>query len=614
MKKFTKLLGIVLIIALVMSMGITAAFAADGETVTNTVLGSNTTFTIKVNIDSSDKAAHTYGAFQLFKGDLAETKDAQGNVTKKVLSNIQWGDSIDSSKVAQLKTDLNAIDGITIATDADAAAVAKAISDANLGADSPEAQAVADAFNKALGSPKSTATVDAVAADSTAARTAEITVPAGYYLVKDTADVSGLGSETRFILEVVSDVTPVEKASVPSVTKKVKEKNDSEAASQTNPTGWQDAADYDIGDTIPYQITGTLPQKFADYDKYTVYTFTDTLGTGLTITADQLAALTVKVNGTTDVTEWFDVAFTSQVLTVSLKEGTDLKTVTYGDSNTKLKASDTIVVEYKATLDDDAVIGTPGNPNEVDLKFSNNPNYDSTGEYGTTPKDKVVVFTYEIKALKVEPDGAGIDATAYNDLTDAQKAEYVQIGTKYFKTKALSGAGFTLFKKDASLTEADANKDSFSEAVSKGDVVKDGSDFYVAVADEITGQTTFEFKGTDAGVYKLVETTVPAGYNKCNDIDITVTATYDTDSADPKLTSLTVTPSDFAAVVTENKTENVVTSIITDGVITGKVVNQSGAVLPSTGGIGTTIFYVVGSILVVAAGVLLITKKRMSRE
>ena len=611
MKKFTKLLGIVLIIALVMSLG-AMAFAADPEPATGDATA--TTYTITVNIDSSDKAGHTYGAFQLFKGDLAEITDDQGK-TKKVLSNIQWGDSIDSTKVAQLITDLNAIDGITVAAGSNAATVAKAISDANLGADSVGAQAVADAFNKALGTAKASTTVAAVAVDSTAARTAVITVPAGYYMVKDTADVSGLGSETRFILEVVSDVTPVEKASVPSVTKKVKEKNDSEAASQTNPTGWQDAADYDIGDEIPYQITGTLPSKFADYDTYTVYTFTDTLSDGLTITTDQLAALTVKVNGTTDVKGWFDVAFTSQVLTVSLKEGTDLKTVTYGDSNTKLTASDTIVVEYKATLDDDAVIGTPGNPNEVDLKFSNNPNYDSTGEYGTTPKDKVIVFTYEIKALKVEPDGDGIDETAYNALTDAEKTNYVKIGTKYFQTKALSGAGFTLFKKDASKTAA--TKDSFNVAKTKGDVVKDGSDFYVAVANEITGQTTFEFKGTDAGVYKLVETTVPAGYNKCNDIDITVTATYDTDSADPKLTSLTVSPKTAGFVVESTTTEATAdTAAVTtySGVIIGKVVNQSGAVLPSTGGIGTTIFYVVGSILVVAAGVLLITKKRMGRE
>lgn len=589
MKKFTKLLGIVLIIALVMSMGV---FAFAEETVTNTTLGSTTTFTITVNIDSSDKAAHTYGAFQLFKGDLAETKDANGKVTKKVLSNIQWGDSIDSTKVAQLITDLNAIEGITVAAGSDAATVAKAISDANLGADSAGAQAVADAFNKALGNAKASTTVAAVDADSTDARTAEITVPAGYYLVKDTADVSGLGSETRFILEVVSDVTPVEKASVPSVTKKVKEKDDT----QGTETGWQDAADYDIGDTIPYQITGTLPSKFADYDKYTVYTFTDTLCAGLTAPATN--GITVKV-GTTDVTSHFDISVTGdaeaeQVITISLKSGEDLKKWT----NPALTKDSTFVVEYSATLNAKAVIGTPGNPNEVDLKFSNNPNYDSTGEYGTTPKDKVVVFTYEIKALKVEPDGAAITQAEYDALTDAQKADYVKVGDKWQKTKALSGAGFTLFKKvPASTTGA--------------------VDGYLQIGNEIKNTTTFEFKGTDAGEYKLVETTVPAGYNKCADIEFKVTATYDTDSADPKLKSLTVTPetAGFTVTTTETKdTTGSVTEITTDGIISGKVLNQSGAVLPSTGGIGTTIFYVVGSILVVAAGVLLITKKRMSRE
>lgn len=121
--------------------------------------------------------------------------------------------------------------------------------------------------------------------------------------------------------------------------------------------------------------------------------------------------------------------------------------------------------------------------------------------------------------------------------------------------------------------------------------------------------TTFDFTGTDAGVYKLVETTVPAGYNKAEDITITVEATYDTNSADPKLKKLTVTPASFAPVV--YGTNDGTSEITTDGIITGNVLNQKGNQLPSTGGVSTTLFYVFGSLLVIAAGVHFVTKKRM---
>ena len=586
MKKFTKLLGIVLIMALVMSMG-TMALAAEGD-VTNTPVNTGS-FTITITKDTTDKAAHTYGAYQIFKGDLAETEGADGTTAKKVLSNIEWGSGIDTTKVSALITELNAIEGITIASGANAAAVAKAIGDAGLENDSAKAQAVADAFNKALSS--TTAGTGTIVADATSGTITGLN--AGYYLIKDTADVDGEGALTRVMLEVVSNVAVTEKASVPSLTKKVKEKNDTTGEE----SDWQDAADYDIGDTIPYQITGTLPSKFAEFDTYKTYTITDTLSAGLT--APAASGITVKV-GEADVTSHFDITITGeatavQTITIALKTGEDLKTWT----SPALTKDSTFVVDYTATLNTSAVIGSEGNPNTAKLEFSNNPNYNDDGDTGTTPEDKVIVFTYEIKALKVEPTSdAAIDQTAYNALTDAEKADYVKVGDKWQKTKPLAGAGFTLYKKVPAGTTGAVNG-------------------YLQIGDEIKNTTTFEFKGTDAGEYKLVETTVPAGYNKCADIEFKVTATYDTDSADPKLKSLTVTPetAGFTVTTTETKdTTGSVTEITTDGIISGKVLNQSGTVLPSTGGIGTTIFYVVGSILVVAAGVLLITKKRMSRE
>ncbi len=579
MKKLKAMMALLLAMVMVLSMSV-VAFAEDGET-PSTETPAETTYTITITKDSTDKVGHTYGAYQLFKGDLAE-KEIEGGTKTKTLSNIQWGESINREKVAQLINNLNAIDGLNVAEGSDAAAVAKAISDAGFGYDSTGAQAVADAFAKALGNPEKT--------QGTANEQGEyvLTVPAGYYLVKDTAAVSGEGAQTRYILEVVSNVKPAEKASVPSVVKKVKEKDDGKAESDTNPTDWQDAADYDIGDSIPYKLEGTLPSKFAEYDTYKVYTFIDTLSNGLT--PPEANAVTVKV-GDKDVSSHFDITINGQVLTISLKKGEDLRKWT----DPSLTQDSTFVVNYTATLNNNAKIGSEGNPNTVKLEFTNNPNGEQDGEKGTTPEDKVIVFTYEIQALKVEPTSdAAIEQTEYENLTDEQKKNYVKVGDKWQKTTPLSGAGFTLYKK------------------------VNGS--YVAVGEELKGVTTFEFKGIDAGEYKLVETTVPGGYNKAADVEITVTATYETDSVDPKLTSLTVSPENAGFVVESTTTtttgegSEAAATTSYSGNIVGHILNQKGSSLPETGGMGTRLFYILGACLVIGAGMFLVIRRRLSAE
>ena len=153
--------------------------------------------------------------------------------------------------------------------------------------------------------------------------------------------------------------------------------------------------------------------------------------------------------------------------------------------------------------------------------------------------------------------------------------------------EALEGAGFTLYK-----WVADENN-------------------WVAVGDEITGVTTFTFEGLDVGKYKLVETTVPNGYNKAADIIFYVEATYD-DTKDPvELTGLVVKDEDGNVISGENLT---FTADKTEGEVETDVVNKAGIELPSTGGMGTTIFYIFGGALVVIAVVLLVTKKRMTTE
>lgn len=400
----------------------------------------------------------------------------------------------------------------------------------------------------------------------------------GYYFVKDTdtTDADAYTAKSRYILQVVKDVEIAAKSSVPTVEKKVQE--------NSNQT-WQDAADYAIGDPIPYKIKGTLPSTFADYKTYTTYTFTDTLSEGLDIMQDDTHPITVKVDDT-DVTSHFDIDVSGKVLTVSLKAKEDLKKW----DKPVLSSTSEIVVYYTAKLNDDAVIGSNndshGNPNTVNLTYSNNPNAGGEGDKGKTPNDQVTVFTYTINALKVKAtDDAAIDKAAYDALPDTEKADYLLVDGKYQKVTALKDAGFTLYKK--------------------------GSDGQYAAVKEITGVTTFTFKGVDQGEYKLVESKVPAGYNKADDIEIKVTATYDDTADDPQLKSLTVTP-DTAGFTVTTTTEADNTHITTDGQITGKILNVKGSQLPSTGGIGTTIFYVLGASLVIFAAVVLVSRRKKS--
>lgn len=380
-------------------------------------------------------------------------------------------------------------------------------------------------------------------------------VAQGYYLIAETKTGNDEDTYSLVMLDTAGedDITVETKEDAPTLEKKVQEKNDSTG----DVSDWQDGADYDIGDDVPFKLTGTVSDKYDDYETY-YYVFHDEMSAGLTFNADSVV---VKIDGKVVNPTAYDV------VTTGLTDGCtfevkfeDLKKVVTED-NTKVTAASEITVEFTAKLNEKAEIGTPGNPNEAKLEYNNNPY--GTGK-GETPKDKVVVFTYKLNADKVDGEG--------NPLEDA---------------------GFTLYKWKNTAAEGE-------EAVFD----------WVAAGDEITGVTTFTFTGLDAGKYKLVETTVPAGYNKADDICFTIEAVYDEDSDDPELKALIVKDAD-GNVISEGE-DAVFKTNITEGYVNIAVENNSGTELPSTGGIGTTIFYVVGGLLMAVAAVLLITKKKMA--
>lgn len=415
---------------------------------------------------------------------------------------------------------------------------------------------------------------DGIAADHTITGNGSADVAQGYYLIAETKVGDAADTYSLVMLDTAGDeaITVTTKESKPEVDKEVEEKNDS-----TGKSGWGENADHDITDTVNYRITGTVSDKYADYDSY-FYSFTDTMSKGLTYKGD--AKVYVVNNGVkTDVTSQFTI-------TTFTKEDTE-ETGFTATSNLKelvlpegvsITATTKIVVEYSCTLNENAVIGAVGNPNEVVLKYENNPYHKADGDNnpktpnepetpGETPKDICIVFTYETVVDKVDKDG-----------------------------NALEGAGFTLYKWIASGKVDDPDTDA------------DESGAWEAVGEEITNVTTFSFSGLDEGKYKLVETTIPQGYNKADDVVFTIesetVADTDGDGKD-ELKNLKVLDEEGNAVTSFTVT-------VSAGKVETDVVNNAGVELPSTGGIGTTIFYVLGGILVLAAVVLLVTKKRMS--
>ena len=507
MKHIKKLASLLLVLVMVFALA-TTAFAEE------------TTYSITINNSAKD---HTYEAYQIFTGDLSGT----------TLSNIVWGSGV--SEAGQTALGDAAAKAETLKTEADAKAFAKA---------------VAPYLTTAAGSANTVTDGKYVISG----------LAAGYYLVKD-QDGSLTGdndSYTEYIIQVVGNVTATPKSDVPEVQKKVKDINDS---TDTTKTDWQDSADYDIGDSIPFQLKATLANNVSSYTTYKVV-FHDTLSKGLTYNNDAK----VYIDGTE--TNGFTVTATvnadgTTTLTVSCD---DVKALGAGNSSV-------ITVEYTAKLNENAVLGSAGNPNEVYLEYSNNPNKSEEGnnETGVTPKDVVIVFTYKTIINKVDSEN-----------------------------KPLTGAAFKL------------------EKLIKG---KDGAaDTWTTVKEFTVDETTtsFTFSGLDDGQYKLTETKTPAGYNTIDPIYFVIEATHDETADAPTLKTLNAYLTDANGnKQTEMKDGESVnidlgTVDLTAGSITTTVVNKSGSELPSTGGIGTTIFYVLGGVLVLAAVVLLVTKKRMS--
>ncbi|MBQ1513459.1 MAG: isopeptide-forming domain-containing fimbrial protein [Bifidobacterium sp.] len=464
-----------------------------------------------ITVPSSD--THTYSVYQVFTGDLSNG----------TLSNIQPGQNFNSDNTNH-KSAADAAAEIAQGTYAD--------DTARLAAIAPYVDLTGSAFGEV------------------SANTA-LHAPAGYYLLKDKAAVTGDDAATLFIVQVNGPVTVNRKADKPTFEKKVKDVNDSTGVK----TDWQDSADYDVNDEVPFQLTATLPTNEADFAAYETYklVFHDQQSAGLTFKPETVV---VKYEGMTLNTESYALdqnPTDDRTFDITI---TDAKTVKDANGNAiTVAAGGKFTVEYKSELNASAVIGAAGNPNEAFLEFSNNPNVGGKGDTGETPTDKVIVFTYQLDINKTFTGGTPSD-------TDLPK--------------------FKLYKLDSTTNDYTIDLGEVTITKTEG------------------GKYTASFKRVDDGKYKLVETHTPAGFNTAADTTFEITAGHDVLSDNPTLTSLKINQTDGDK---------------TNGTVQADVVNVKGSNLPSTGGMGTTILYAAGAaiVLVAAFGIAFAVRRRNAR-
>lgn len=421
---------------------------------------------------------------------------------------------------------------------------------------------------------------DGVAADANSAAVAAgafsttLSGPQGYYLIVQTTAANDAGKTMSAVIVNTAGqagVTVSPKKDTVTVSKKVQENMDgvNNPASEDN---WGTAADYNIGDYVKFQLTGSLPTDYADYTSYE-YTFHDTADQGLTFVNDTTHPVKVYAVNDNNKVELKQGTLTGyQVLTSDINGETfnvkfaDLKKAQAektGDT-VNITSSTQIVVEYYAQLNENAVLGSNGNQNKVYLQFSNNKYGEGTGK---TEEHKVTVFTFKLEVTKYGK-------------TDSDK-------------EALNGAGFTLYKA-TKVNPADSD--------------------YAKVGDEVqhTNGNVFDFTGLDSGYYKIVETTTPKGYNTIDPITFTVTATYNSADEPGTLTDLTVTDVKVGGVASAEQTFTVNRGTGEAGTaqIKTDVVDIPGSKLPSTGGMGTVLLYVAGIAVFVLAGATLVMALR----
>lgn len=580
MKKAKKWAAVLLSLVMLLALAVPASAAV------------NYSITIQNN-----KEGHTYEAYQIFAGTVSSDDPTAGNVQGPMLGDITWGSGVDEARHAELLAALQAdatigvLEGMRDA--ADAAAVAAALDGATAEIAAAFADVVSDYLAKTPTRDTNIMTAGTYVIEG---------LPAGYYLVKD-KDGSLQGeadTATDYIVQVLGNVTMEPKDSgIPTLEKKVAEQGKGDEGKYNLDGGYgryyNDVADWNIGDRVPFKLIGSIPDMDA-YDTYQ-YIFHDTISTGLRLDMGSFDVYVAQEKNQDPVAlGWAEIPAANYELTETADGFTlaidNLKEFPYVNGEGRKY----ILVFYDAVLNEDAVIGLDGNPNTAYLEFSNDPNGDGTGQ---TEDDKVIVFTYELDGTKVD----GEDET-----TKLEGAQFVLLNGAKSEAAVVVGGKVTEWIKFG--TQADGTELEIPTTY----------EGWTALAQQHTGliftsaaDGTFKIAGLDDGTYYLREIQAPNGYNLLEaDVKLDIAATtangqeWDGDPA-TALRGLNMTFN----VVDAEEVPTEVEGVLVGGTVGITVENNQGATLPETGGMGTTLFYIIGGLLVVGAGVLLVVRIRM---
>lgn len=551
-RRLKTLMGMLVTVALLCSLGITASFSARADV----------PYSITIqNYDSNI----TYTAYQIFKGNAYKATSSD----PYTLSNVKWGTNANTSDLSAVSSQHSTTDAVEIA-------------------EKLTTTADADKFAYLLVSNNLLTSSGTTASDSTIT----LSEP-GYYLVRE----SGTDPSTAYILIVVGGAETVDpKKDTSTLDKTVTSMTDSSITAPATSGKADTSADYSVGDTVPFTLTATLPDNYGAYDTF-LMTFHDTLSTGLLFNSNSVV-VTVYANETDTTGTVVKSSGGGYMVSDSNLGDTCTFHVVILDANSLKSDSgditvtkDSIIkVTYNATVQENA-FSSNTESNQATLEYSNNPGNTNTGETST---EVTTLLDFTLTITKTKEDD----------------------------TALLNGAAFTLYQEvnfDATDPKIfyEANKFYYTNDDGEWTLDTEGSAADVRTYYKLiktidgTSSSTFNFTGLSVGDYVLVESTTPNGYNTMEDLYFTVVTTTEVDSNSAKVTTLQIKDKDEQVISGSSGGGKQFTVNLDSKSISSTVKNTSGSEMPESGGIGTTIFYIVGGVLVVGAGVLLIVRRRM---
>lgn len=562
MKKARKLTAVLLSLVMLLALVVPASAAEN--------------YSITIH---NDKTGHIYEAYQIFAGTVSDDETDGETDAGPMLGDITWGSGVDGGA---LLTALQAANAGKYGTCTTAADVAEALGAE--GATAADAAAFADIAAQHL-----TATVAGTADAPEGGNYVIEGLPAGYYLVKDSLqeDDNQTGQVlSDYIVQVLGNVTMEPKDSgIPTLEKKVAERSKYQM-DEGYGMYYNDVADWNIGDSVPFKLIASIPDNIESYDEYK-FVFHDTLSNAFTLNQDSIKVFVAETTAanveqfTPQDDDLYQVAVDGQSFTLTIPDINPLDA--HGNP------ANYVIITYSATLNENAEIGLNGNENTAYLEFSNDPNGDGLGR---TAEDTVIVFTYGL-------DGNKVDGETQAAL---QNAKFVLLnGAKTEAAMVVNGKVKGWVKVDTDAAAGDVEMPGTYEEW----VERYGDQNVILTSDE---NGLFNIAGLDDGTYFLREIQAPNGYNLLED-DVKLVITADTANgqdwnsgiATDALRGLTIAVNDGEPQPGNTET----------GIVNVTVENNQGATLPETGGMGTTLFYIIGGLLVVGAGILLVVRIRM---